>query len=75
MPTSFSLSQLVLISAGYLLIFFGVAWMTEKGWVPRRLVRHPLKAKELPRPFEYALSNSFGFGGANAALLFRKCAQ
>ncbi|KTS99823.1 ATPase [Pseudomonas oryzihabitans] len=42
MPTSFSLSQLVLISAGYLLIFFGVAWMTEKGWVPRRLVRHPL---------------------------------
>ena len=42
MPTSFSLSQLVLISAGYLLIFFGVAWMTERGWVPRRLVRHPL---------------------------------
>ncbi|MDR6677279.1 sensor histidine kinase [Pseudomonas oryzihabitans] len=42
MPTSFSLSQLVLISAGYLLVFFGVAWMTEKGWVPRRLVRHPL---------------------------------
>ncbi|TWI50877.1 PAS domain S-box-containing protein [Pseudomonas duriflava] len=42
MPMSFSLSQLIAISAGYLLIFFGVAWMTERGWVPRRLVRHPI---------------------------------
>ena len=42
MPMSFSISQLLAISAGYLLIFFGVAWMTERGWVPRRLVRHPI---------------------------------
>jgi 3-oxoacyl-[acyl-carrier-protein] synthase II len=37
-----------------------------------RLVQKPTKAKELGRPFEYALSNSFGFGGANASLLFRR---
>lgn len=37
-----------------------------------RLVQRPTKAKELPRPFEYAMSNSFGFGGANASLLFRR---
>ncbi len=36
------------------------------------LVQRPLKAKELSRPFEYALSNSFGFGGANASLIFRR---
>ncbi|MDY0248925.1 MAG: ATP-binding protein [Pseudomonas sp.] len=42
MPTSFSLSQLILISTTYLLTLFGVAWATEKGWVPRWIVRHPL---------------------------------
>ena len=36
------------------------------------LVQKPTKAKELDQPFEYALSNSFGFGGANASLLFRR---
>jgi 3-oxoacyl-[acyl-carrier-protein] synthase II len=39
-----------------------------------RLVQRAAKAKELNRPFEYALSNSFGFGGANASLLFRRFA-
>ncbi len=42
MQTSFSLSQLVLISTTYLLTLFGVAWSTEKGWVPRAVVRHPI---------------------------------
>jgi len=37
-----------------------------------RLVQRPMKAKELARPYEYALSNSFGFGGANASLIFRR---
>lgn len=36
------------------------------------LVQKPTKAKELSRPFEYALTNSFGFGGANASLIFRR---
>lgn len=37
-----------------------------------RLVQKPTKAKDLDRQFEFALSNSFGFGGANASLLFRR---
>ncbi|WP_287030149.1 sensor histidine kinase [Pseudomonas sp. UBA6310] len=39
---SFSLSQLTLVSAVYLFALFGVAWLSEHGVVPRRLVRHPL---------------------------------
>ncbi|MDF3931976.1 sensor histidine kinase [Pseudomonas citronellolis] len=42
MLTSFSLTQLILISAAYLMVLFGVAWITERGYIPRRLVRHPL---------------------------------
>ena len=42
MPTSFDPSQLLLISALYLLVLFAVAWLSERGVVPRRLVRHPL---------------------------------
>jgi 3-oxoacyl-[acyl-carrier-protein] synthase II len=36
------------------------------------LVRQTTKAADLRRPFDYALSNSFGFGGANASLIFRR---
>ncbi|WP_373389100.1 ATP-binding protein [Pseudomonas alcaligenes] len=42
MPTSFDLSQLILISAAYLLLLFGVAWTSEKGLIPRWVIRHPL---------------------------------
>ncbi|MBD9482434.1 PAS domain S-box protein [Pseudomonas sp. PDM14] len=42
MLTSFDLSQLILISAAYLLLLFGVAWLSEKGLIPRRIIRHPL---------------------------------
>ena len=42
MLTSFSLSELILISAGYLLMLFGVAWVSEKGLIPRWIIRHPL---------------------------------
>jgi 3-oxoacyl-[acyl-carrier-protein] synthase II len=37
-----------------------------------QLVRKPTKAKEMGRAFDYALTNSFGFGGANASLIFRR---
>ena len=42
MPTNFDLSQLLLISIAYLLTLFGVAWITERGLLPRALLRHPL---------------------------------
>ena len=42
MQTSFSLSQLILISAAYLLALFGVAWVSERGLIPRWIIRHPL---------------------------------
>ena len=42
MLSSFNLSQLVLISAGYLLLLFGVAWISERGVIPRWIIRHPL---------------------------------
>ena len=42
MPTSFSLSQLILISAAYLLVLFSVAWCADRGLIPRRFIRHPL---------------------------------
>ena len=38
---SFDLSQLLLISIGYLIVLFGVAWATENGRVPRAVLRHP----------------------------------
>ncbi|MGY8812561.1 MAG: sensor histidine kinase [Pseudomonadales bacterium] len=41
MPMSFELSQLLLISIVYLILLFGVAWITERGWLPRAVLRHP----------------------------------
>ncbi|TBV11591.1 sensor histidine kinase [Stutzerimonas kirkiae] len=42
MPTSFSLSHLLLLSTLYLLVLFGVAWLSERGLIPRAVIRHPL---------------------------------
>ncbi|PVZ12566.1 Two-component sensor kinase CbrA [Pseudomonas sp. URIL14HWK12:I9] len=39
---SFSLTQMVLVTAAYLLVLFGVAWVSERGLLPRALTRHPL---------------------------------
>lgn len=30
------------LGCGYLSLLFGIAYLTERGWIPRRLVRHPL---------------------------------
>ncbi len=42
MLTSFDLGQLILISCLYLLTLFGVAWISDRGLIPRWLMRHPL---------------------------------
>ncbi|WP_286240109.1 sensor histidine kinase [Neptuniibacter halophilus] len=38
----FSLPSLILIGVAYLLFLFGTAYMTERGMLPNKLVRHPL---------------------------------
>ena len=37
----FSLTELFGIGLAYLLFFFSVAWVTDQGYVPPRIVRHP----------------------------------
>jgi 3-oxoacyl-[acyl-carrier-protein] synthase II len=52
----------------------------QEGWLPPMVrletpdpaCRFPLVRKQEMAQLEYALSNSFGFGGANASLLFRR---
>lgn len=39
---NFDLSQLLLLCFLYLLCLFGAAYLTDRGCLPRRLVRHPL---------------------------------
>lgn len=41
-PLSFSLTQIFLLGVGYLSLLFACAWVAEKGWLPKKLVRHPL---------------------------------
>ena len=38
---AFSLTEIFSIGLGYLLFFFSVAWLTEQGYVPPNIVRHP----------------------------------
>ncbi len=39
---SFSASGLLFASLLYLILLFGIAWITERGTIPRHWVRHPL---------------------------------
>jgi PAS domain S-box-containing protein len=39
---SFSATVLLFASLLYLILLFGIAWITERGTLPRRWVRHPL---------------------------------
>ncbi|SFX37037.1 ATP-binding protein [Marinospirillum alkaliphilum] len=39
---SFTLTQIFVLGVGYLSILFACAWIVERGWLPQRLVRHPL---------------------------------
>ncbi|WP_281648109.1 sensor histidine kinase [Parendozoicomonas sp. Alg238-R29] len=36
------LSQLATFSVVYLSLLFGAAWLTDQGWIPRRITSHPL---------------------------------
>lgn len=39
---NFSLTQIFLLGVGYLSLLFACAWVAEKGWLPKKLVRHPV---------------------------------
>lgn len=39
---SFTLTQIFLLGVAYLSTLFACAWIVEKGWLPQKLVRHPL---------------------------------
>ncbi|OED45017.1 ATPase [Endozoicomonas sp. (ex Bugula neritina AB1)] len=39
---SFDLEPLIFVSVAYLLLLFSVAWITDKGWIPQNIVRHPI---------------------------------
>lgn len=39
---SFALSELFTIGIAYLVVLFGVAYISERGWIPDSLVKHPI---------------------------------
>lgn len=39
---TFELVHVALICVVYLLTIFGIAWITERGWVPKAITQHPL---------------------------------
>lgn len=39
---SFNLSQLFLVGLAYMLFLFGTAYATDRGWIPARIVLHPI---------------------------------
>lgn len=39
---SFDLSQIALIGVGYMLVLFGIAFVTERGLIPNSVVQHPI---------------------------------
>jgi PAS domain S-box-containing protein len=39
---TFELSHVALIGISYLLLLFGIAWITERGWIPDSVTSHPI---------------------------------
>jgi len=39
---TFDLSQVAALGVGYLLLLFGIAYITERGWIPERITSHPV---------------------------------
>ncbi|MGI1680060.1 MAG: GHKL domain-containing protein [Cellvibrionaceae bacterium] len=39
---NFDLIQVALLCFTYMLVLFGIAYTTEKGWIPNSIVRHPI---------------------------------
>lgn len=67
---SFTLTQIFTLGVGYLSILFACAWIVEKGWLPQKLVKHPLVyvlalgvyASAWAFYGSFGLANQYGYG-------------
>lgn len=39
---NYELTTITLLGSGYLALLFGIAFITERGWIPQSVVRHPV---------------------------------
>ncbi|GJM12201.1 MAG: two-component sensor CbrA [Pseudohongiella sp.] len=39
---NFELTTIVILGSGYLALLFGIAFVTQRGWIPEKIVRHPI---------------------------------
>jgi PAS domain S-box-containing protein len=39
---NFEVSTIIALGGGYLGLLFGIAFVTERGWIPEKIVRHPI---------------------------------
>ena len=39
---TFDFLQVAIIGVSYLLLLFGIAYITERGWIPERITTHPV---------------------------------
>ena len=39
---NYELTTLFGLGSGYLLLLFAIAFITERGWIPEKIVRHPI---------------------------------
>lgn len=39
---SYELSTLFLLGSGYLMLLFGIAYITDNGYIPRKIVQSPI---------------------------------
>ncbi len=48
---NFELLTLIALGSAYLSLLFGIAYLTERGWIPQRIVRHPSCLRVIARRF------------------------
>ena len=39
---NYELTTIIGLGGSYLLLLFGIAYITERGWIPEKIVRHPI---------------------------------
>ena len=39
---NYDITTVILLGSGYLALLFGIAFITDRGWIPQAVVRHPV---------------------------------